>query len=318
MTKSQSGQAFNTASGQNAGYNANANSTYAAATGDIGDYKSALGKYAAENPFVQGGEFQTAQNQALADTAGAQAQSAGQALQAEQVRSGQNPSAAIAATEQMNQNNTRNQMQAQAQANQQRIGEEAGYNQNVLNATAVPESMEERLLSTETGAANSSLGQENEAAKTPSFWQELGQGVINAGGQFAGGAAKGMFGCWIAARLYGGWGERRTVLVRLWLNHVFGKRWYGVPAMALYRLVGEWIAEGLMPRSKLVTRAMEWLFGHASAHAETWLATAEGGRMWALYWKLYENRLRYDRRRPGANWHDWATRRVGDGFAEVL
>ncbi|HET9785135.1 MAG TPA: hypothetical protein VFP94_09300 [Terriglobales bacterium] len=315
MTKSQSNQAFSTASGQNAGYNANANSTYQAATGDIGDYKSELAKYAAENPYVQGGQYQTSQNQALADTAAAQAQSAGQALQAEQVRSGQNPAAAIAATEQMNQNNTRGMMQAQAQANQQRIGQEAGYNHGVLNATAEPEQMEERLLGTETGAAQGALGDETNASKTPSFWQELGQGVINAGSSFAGRDGKKM--CWIAARLWGGWGDRRTVLVRLWLLYSFGKRWYGAPLVWLYSQTGAWIAGGLMPRSKLVARAMERIFGKALGEAEAWLATREGKMYWDRYEWLLNNRLRYEKH-PPERWHAWAAERAGDSRLEVL
>jgi hypothetical protein len=310
LTKSQSNKAFSTASGQNAGYTANANSTYQAAQGDVGDYKSELAKYAAENPFVEGGQYQTAQNQVLADTGAAQAQSAGQALQAEQVRSGQNPAGAIAATEQMNENNTRDMMGAQAQANQQRIGQEAGYNQNVVAATAQPEDMEARLLGTETGAAEGALGDETNASKTPSFWQELGQGAIQAGSAFAGSGGKPP--CWIAARLWGGWEDRRTVLVRLWLTCSFGKRWYGSPLVWLYSGTGAWIADRLMPRSKLVSLVLRSIFESALAHAEAWLATREGAEMWRRYERLLENRRNHDRGKPPPGWYGWAAERAGD------
>lgn len=318
MTKSQSNQAFNTASSQNAGYNANAQSTYGAENADIGEYKNALAKYAAENPYVQGGEFQTSQNQALADTSAAQAQGAGQALQAEQVRSGQNPAAAIAATEQMNENNTRNMMGAEASANTNRIGAEAGYNQGVLGATAVPAQMEQGMLGTETGAATGALNQETEASKTPSFWQELGQGVISAGSSFAGGMGAKLAGCWIAARLYNGWGDTRTIAVRMYLHYEFGRHWYGAPVIGLYQLAGEWIAGRVMPRSRLATRILRWLFDRALTRAELWLATSEGGTFWRRYQWLYHNRVRHTSGKPPDEWHHWAIERVGDGFTEVF
>ena len=71
MTKHQSNQAFNTAAGQQSQNAANAQSSYNAAQGDIGDFKSQLANYAAQNPYVQGGQFQTSQNQQMADTAAA-------------------------------------------------------------------------------------------------------------------------------------------------------------------------------------------------------------------------------------------------------
>jgi hypothetical protein len=185
MTKSQSNQAFNTASGQNATAAANANSTYTAAQGDVGDYTTALGQYAASNPYVQGGQFQTAQNQGLADTGAAGAQSTAQAIQSSQVRSGQNPAAGIAAAEQVSEANNRNQMSQVAQGTESRLSGLANYGSSVLNATAKPEEMEQGLLNTETGSQSNTLGDEQKASQTPSFWQELGQGAINAGANFA-------------------------------------------------------------------------------------------------------------------------------------
>ena len=50
-------------------------------------------------------------------------------------------------------------------------------------------------------------------------------------------------GCWIAAEIYGGWMEPRTVLVRTWLNGEFTKRAIGRATMALYLRFGQRIAK---------------------------------------------------------------------------
>jgi len=101
------------------------------------------------------------------------------------VRSGLNPTAAVAAGEQVAEKNAQTQMDSEAKANQSRLQGLAGYQGNVLDASAKPEQMEQGLTQTEMGGADSALGTENQAAQTPSFWQELGQGAISGAGQFA-------------------------------------------------------------------------------------------------------------------------------------
>lgn len=186
MTKSQSNQAFNTASGDNSKAASNAQSSYQAAQQDVGDYQSQLAKFASSNPFSAGGEYQTAQDQALASTAAAGSQAAQQAAQSAAVRNGSNPAAAIAAGTQAQIQNTQNQMGDVAQANQSRISQGAQYGQDVLQASAVPEQMEAALTGQQLGAQDSSLEDETNASKTPSFWQEFGQGVASSAGQAIG------------------------------------------------------------------------------------------------------------------------------------
>jgi hypothetical protein len=88
-----------------------------------------------------------------------------------------------------------------------------------------------------------------EAANSP--WNA----AFGALGSVAGAAAGGYFGglgsvasgvggklppvCWIAAELYGGWYEPRTVLVREWLHTDFSKLWVGRKLLNLYRKYGE-------------------------------------------------------------------------------
>jgi hypothetical protein len=183
MTKSQSNTAFQNSNTQNAQENTNAQSSYNAAQGDVGDYQSQLAQFSSQNPFVQGGQYQTSQNQGLADTAAAGSQATAQAIESAGVRSGQNPSAGIAAAEQVGEADNRNQAADVDQANQQRMQGLTSYNSNVLNASTEPEKMEAGLSSGENSAADSSLGDEQKASQTPSFWQQLGPALISGGAQ---------------------------------------------------------------------------------------------------------------------------------------
>lgn len=45
--------------------------------------------------------------------------------------------------------------------------------------------------------------------------------------------------CWIAAKIFGGWDDIRTRIVRSYLLNSFGKTWYGRPIIALYARFGE-------------------------------------------------------------------------------
>lgn len=264
MSKSEEKTATGDARNQNLQFNKNAQSSYKAAEGDVGDYAGQLAKFAAANPFVQGGQYDRATTQEAADAAASGAQSAGQAMQAASVRSGMNPAAGIAATEQVAEANNRNDAAQRAAQTQQRLGLLAGYNQNVLNATAVPEQMEQGLTSTEAGAGTGTLGQEVDAAKTPSYLDQLVSGSIAAGDAFAGKH------CWVAAVLWGGWSDSRVVLVRLWLAHSFSHRWYGGPPCWLYGRYGERMAYEWMPKSPRLEKAMRWVFGHALRAAHRW------------------------------------------------
>ena len=75
------------------------------------------------------------------------------------------------------QQNTRDLSGDLAAAQQKRIAWEAGYNQAALGATAVPISANQSLYGTSSNAADSLLGDETQAAKTPSFWDEVGNSV---------------------------------------------------------------------------------------------------------------------------------------------
>jgi hypothetical protein len=276
MSRGQEGQIFDTSTQQNATAANNAQTSYNQAQTGVQDYENQLSQFAAANPYTQGGQFQTSQNQVLANTADAASQAAGQTLQGAAVRSGGNPASAIAATEAMQQQNTRNLGSEEASQNASRIANQAGYNEKTLQASSLPASLETALTGQQLGEENNSLNTGQKAGETPSFLESLMNGALQAGGQFAAGYGKSV--CWIAARVFGGWDDYRTQLVRLWLHEEFGKSWYGELLVRLYIAHGEWIAEQIMPRYKRVDRFFAWLFEKALAHAEAWLATAPGRR----------------------------------------
>jgi hypothetical protein len=293
MSRGQENQVFDTSQQQNQQFNQNAQQSYQNAQGDVKNYQDQLAQYAAANPYKQGGEFQTSENRVLANTSDAAAQAAGQAMQSQAVRTGQDAGASIAGTEAAEQANERNLGGQEAAANAQRIGSEAGYNQSVLGATAVPAQLETTLSGQQGSLGNEALGTEQKAGEEPSFLDTLGTGFGAAFGKGLGGIAaggiQGALGCWIAARLWGGWADRRTILVRLWIRMELRRGRRGRALAWFYLRHGRWVAERLMPRSALASWALEKVFNAALARAEAWLATAAGAACWEDYHRHCEN-----------------------------
>lgn len=191
MSRSQQSQTFDTAQQQNQQNETTAQNAEKTAQQDIGNYESQLSKFASSNPYVQGGEFQTATNKELADTANSTANAAKAQEQSLARRTGQNPQAAVAAGEAEQQNAQRTLANQQAEETQNRVGKEAGYNQQVLNASAQPFSMENSLGALAAGQANSELGTQEKAAETPSFMDQLTDQLIAGGAQVGSAALKG-------------------------------------------------------------------------------------------------------------------------------
>jgi hypothetical protein len=278
MSRGQENQVISEAQGQNATQAANAQNSYNQTQGDITNYQDQLGKFAAGNPYGEGGEYQTSQNKIAANTSDAAALAAGQAMQSSAVRTGQNAGGAIAATEAGAQANERNLSTQEAQQNASRIASEAGYNKNVLSATATPAQLESGLVGTESKGAEGDLGVQQDASKTPGFWDTLGDSFAaslgNSGGKVAGGALGGvMAGCWIAAELYGGWADPRVILFRVWLTTEFRKRWYGPAAIWAYLKWGERIAAYIaVPKLKNQRwrKAFKKLFDAGVEESERW------------------------------------------------
>jgi hypothetical protein len=273
MSRGQENQVFNTATAQNATAAQNAQNSYNSAQTDIGNYQNQLSQYAAANPYGAGGALQTAQNQATANTADAASQAAGQQLQSQAVRTGQNAAGGIAASQATQQQNTRDLMAEQAKNNASRISQGADYGKSVLSASEVPATLEAGLTGQQLTAQNSAESDAQKAAETPSFGDELGNSLLSLGSSFASGYGKNF--CWIAAELYGGWEDPRTILVRMWLQIAFARRWYGLLLLAAYARWGEKMAARIKTQRRL-RRFFQWVFDGLLAQAEEWLATKDG------------------------------------------
>ncbi len=202
MSRAQEQAVADTASGQNKTFNTNAQNAFTGADtslttqqGDVNQYQDQLSKFAAANPYGAGGAFQTATNTATAGTADAGAQAAAQAAQAAAVRTGQNASGGVAEGVKASQQGTRDLMTEQAKLNADRISQGADYGAKVLQATAVPATLQNaisgqqgELAKTEGSLSAEDLAAQQKAGEDPSFTDTLGSAFAASLGKFAGGS----------------------------------------------------------------------------------------------------------------------------------
>jgi len=268
MSRSNSANISSTAQTNSSTDQTNAENAENAENADIGNYESQLSKYASENPYTSGGEYQTSQNKTLAANADVGSTALTNQLQTQAQRTGENAGAATATAAEAARQNQRDLSSAEGAANTTRIGNEAGYNQGVVSASEVPAQLEAGEASTDLGAADNSLGTAQSAsASSPSFWDEVLQGSLAAGASAAGAATSAAMGggkgkCWIAAELYGGWNDPRTIDVRRWIFNDFIQSWYGEIICNLYEWQGERVA-GWIHRWPMLRRVFLPLFNKA-------------------------------------------------------
>ena len=279
MSRAQEGQVVDTAKSQNQTLNANSTTAFGAVPGDIatqqGDvnnFQSQLGKFASANPYVAGGEFQTAQNQQLADTAAGVSDATKQAVEGASVRTGANVGGAVAGAEEAAQQAQRTMGGQVAGANQERIGQEAGYNEKALGGYQAVPGMQAGVTGQQMGLAKDegelaagALGEEQKAGEMPSYAEQQQQAANTI-------VENGANRCWIAAELWGGWADPRTILVRRWLGSDFRAHWYGPTVLAAYGRWGKRMAKKIQTRKRL-RRFFQWLFNLALKKA-----VGNGGR----------------------------------------
>lgn len=181
MSRAQQGQVTQQAQQENSTYNTNANTSFDTTNKDIASYGDAVGAFKAANPYVQGGQAEVAADQQLADTSAGQAKAAGQAIQSAAVRTGQNAGGAIAATENMQEENERNLVGEEGKATADRLAAGSTYAEAGLNDQAKVAGLQDDVAQQQAQAAQGALGTQEQAANTPSFMDELGQGLIGGG-----------------------------------------------------------------------------------------------------------------------------------------
>jgi hypothetical protein len=184
-----------TAANQNTTYNREAQGNFADANNDINSYQNAVGAFKAANPYTQGGQAQTLVNQQLSDTAAGGAQALGQTVQGAAARTGQNAGGAIAAGENVAEQNQRTLAGEEAGATEKRLGLDTGYQEAGLEGTANVANMRDKLASQQGELAQGDLGIQEKSSETPGFGDVLGDAFGQSLGKAAGTAASGaLFG----------------------------------------------------------------------------------------------------------------------------
>lgn len=114
-----------------------------------------------------------------------------------------------------------------------------------------------------TAAQSSGVQGMNAAANQyGNMWQENAQAKASTTSGISGAAGTALeFAslCWVAASLWNGWMDRRTVLVRYWLKHTYSKTFIGYIFCQLYLRFGERVARQVCAH-KSVRYALQPLF----------------------------------------------------------
>lgn len=77
--------------------------------------------------------------------------------------------------------------------------------------------------------------------------------------------------CWIAAEIFGGWKDPRTILVRKWLDKEFSKHWYGRQFNRWYSRHGRKVAKQIKTNRLerwAFQKLFEWFLSQASGEKE--------------------------------------------------
>ena len=191
MSRGQSGQAFDTAQGQESTDQGESQESFSGANAAIENYQNSLSKFVSSNPYTSGGEYDRTILPALSQTEQAGASSVRGALQSNAARTGENAAGSAASAASAEEQSTRDLATEEAGAEQTRISDEAGYNQQGVQMASEPISAEEGLFGTSTSGANSAEGNATNAAKTPSFWDTLGDSFASGLGKGLGGGGGG-------------------------------------------------------------------------------------------------------------------------------
>lgn len=181
MSRAQQGAIESTETGNSATSTTAATASQQAEQADINSGESQLAKFAANNPYVQGAQAQTVADQQAANTADATAAGAQAKNQQQSQRTGQNATAGVAAGEAEAQQAQRTAGSEEAAATQSRLAAGSQYGADVLKAGDTLTAEQANLSSNLTGEAQGQEGIGEQAAQTPSFLDELGQGLITGG-----------------------------------------------------------------------------------------------------------------------------------------
>jgi hypothetical protein len=160
-----------------------ANQSFAATQGAIGDYQNRLNNFLARNPYTPGGEFQRNQNLINASTADAGNAAMKNTLDLAAQRSGENTAGFANNVAEAQRQTSRDLADQMAKADQARIDKETGIQQFGVQASALPADMQAKLYGTGAGESVGALNPAANAARTPGFWDEFGDAFASSLGK---------------------------------------------------------------------------------------------------------------------------------------
>lgn len=187
MSRSQQSQVLSTATANSGADQTAATTAQKAETGAVSDYEAQLAKYAASNPFAEGGAYESAQDKSLSGVADAGSGAIANQEATIAKRTGENAGAPAAIAAETARANQRDLSVAEGTANQNRTAADADFGKGVVQAGEVPIQADQGMYSTSLGGANQALGTAGSAASTPGFWDTLGNSFASALGKTAGG-----------------------------------------------------------------------------------------------------------------------------------
>ena len=160
-----------------------ANQSFAATQGAIGDYQNRLNNFLARNPYTPGGEFQRNQTLINASTADAGNAAMKNTLDLAAQRSGENTAGFANNVAEAQRQTSRDVADQMAKADQARIDKETGIQQFGVQASALPADMQAKLYGTGAGESVGALNPAASAARTPGFWDEFGDAFASSLGK---------------------------------------------------------------------------------------------------------------------------------------
>lgn len=249
MSRDQGTQAFNADQTAASTYGANAKTAIGNENASLTDYQNKLAAFQAADPYKAGGEFARNTNTLATTAIKGSGNSTDQALEDAAGRTNTGSSQVAAASADMDRERRRDLTSFLTNAEQSRIGNEAGYQQQVLGDSLALPGAYQGEYQTSSGAQNTALGNSGAAAQQPSFWDtfgnsfagSLGKSLGTVGATTAGGGAASI-GCWIAEVLFG-INTLKTMQLRAYLNGSFKQCRFGSAVMKLYVKYGETVAD---------------------------------------------------------------------------
>jgi hypothetical protein len=117
-------------------------------------------------------------------------------------------------------------------------------NQQRMSGLNLLNSMYGQNVNAQTGNEGVQTGDINAQTNASPGWVQNLTGILGATAGAAGQAgAAAIKGCWIAAKIFGGWDAPETNMVRDWIFNVWAKTWLGGIVSKLYTKYGERLSQ---------------------------------------------------------------------------